>query len=81
MDRAPILCSQFAQDKAYSARRFGGLPTGDWWRLLESEPALLHGITKTDRLSCSAAGFPSWPKGGPSAGSACPGGRPNRTCR
>jgi uncharacterized protein GlcG (DUF336 family) len=50
MDRAPLLCIQIAQDKAYSVASFGGLPTSDWWRMLESEPALLHGIVKTDRL-------------------------------
>jgi uncharacterized protein GlcG (DUF336 family) len=50
MDHAPLLCVQLAQDKAYSVSSFGGLPTDEWWRLLESEPALLHGIVKTDRL-------------------------------
>ena len=35
-----------------------GLPTGDWWRLLESEPALLHGIVKTDRLVVFGGGVP-----------------------
>jgi len=58
MDRAPILCSQIAQDKAYSVAAFGGLPTSDWWRLLESEPALMHGITKTDRLIVFGGGVP-----------------------
>jgi uncharacterized protein GlcG (DUF336 family) len=58
MDRAPILCAQIAQDKAYSVAAFGGLPTGEWWRLLESEPALLHGITKTERLVVFGGGVP-----------------------
>ena len=58
MDRAPILCSQIAQDKAYSVAAFGGLPTSDWWRLLESEPALLHGIVKTERLIIFGGGVP-----------------------
>ena len=58
MDRAPLLCVQIAQDKAYSVAAFGGLPTGDWWRLLESEPALLHGIVKTDRLIVFGGGVP-----------------------
>jgi uncharacterized protein GlcG (DUF336 family) len=36
MDHAPLLCSQIAQDKAYSvAASFGGLPASDEWRLLE----------------------------------------------
>ena len=37
---------------------FGGLPTSDWWRMLESEPALLHGIVKTDRLIVFGGGVP-----------------------
>jgi hypothetical protein len=37
---------------------FGGLPTSDWWRLLESEPALLHGIVKTERLIVFGGGVP-----------------------
>jgi glc operon protein GlcG len=58
MDRAPLLCVQIAQDKAYSVASFGGLPTAEWWRLLESEPALLHGIVKTDRLVVFGGGVP-----------------------
>jgi glc operon protein GlcG len=58
MDRAPLLCVQLAQDKAYSVSSFGGLPTDEWWRLLESEPALLHGIVKTDRLVVFGGGVP-----------------------
>jgi glc operon protein GlcG len=58
MDRAPLLCIQIAQDKAYSVASFGGLPTSDWWRMLESEPALLHGIVKTDRLIVFGGGIP-----------------------
>jgi glc operon protein GlcG len=58
MDRAPLLSVQMAQDKAYSVASFGGLPTGEWWRLLESEPALLHGIVKTDRLIVFGGGVP-----------------------
>jgi len=58
MDRAPLLCVQIAQDKAYSVAAFGGLPTGQWWRMLESEPALLHGIVKTDRLTVFGGGVP-----------------------
>jgi glc operon protein GlcG len=58
MDRAPLLCVQIAQDKAYSVASFGGLPTSDWWHMLESEPALLHGIIKTDRLTVFGGGVP-----------------------
>src|SRR6476469_5979753 len=58
MDRAPLLCVHIAQDKAYSVASFGGLPTSDWWRMLESEPALLHGIVMTDRLVVFGGGVP-----------------------
>jgi glc operon protein GlcG len=58
MDRAPLLCVQIAQDKAFSVASFGGLPTAEWWRLLESEPALLHGIVKTERLVVFGGGVP-----------------------
>jgi glc operon protein GlcG len=58
MDGAPLLCIQIAQDKAFSVASFGGLPTEEWWRLLESEPALLHGIVKTDRLIVFGGGVP-----------------------
>lgn len=58
MDRAPLLCIQIAHDKAYSVSSFGGLPTSDWWRMLESEPALLHGLVKTDRLVIFGGGVP-----------------------
>jgi glc operon protein GlcG len=58
MDRAPLLCVRIAQDKAYSVASFAGKPTGDWWSMLESEPALLHGIVKTDRLIVFGGGVP-----------------------
>jgi glc operon protein GlcG len=58
MDHAPILCGQIAQDKAYSVAVFGGLPTSEWWSLLESDPPLMHGITKTDRLIVFGGGVP-----------------------
>jgi glc operon protein GlcG len=58
MDRAPLLCIQIAHDKAYSVSSFGGLPTSDWWRMLESEPALLHGLVKTDWLVIFGGGVP-----------------------
>ena len=58
MDHAPILCAQIAQDKAYSVATFGGLPTSEWWPMLESDPPLLHGITKTERLIAFGGGVP-----------------------
>jgi uncharacterized protein GlcG (DUF336 family) len=58
MDHAPIMCAQIAQDKAYSVAAFAGLPTSGWWRLLEADPALMHGITKTERLIVFGGGVP-----------------------
>jgi glc operon protein GlcG len=58
MDQAPLLCIQIAQDKAISVASFGGLPTSEWWNLLENEPALRHGIIKTDRLIVFGGGVP-----------------------
>jgi uncharacterized protein GlcG (DUF336 family) len=58
MDRAPLMCVQIAQDKAYSVAAFKGLPTDRWWGMLESEPPLLHGIVKTERLTVFGGGVP-----------------------
>ena len=58
MDGASLLCIQIAQDKAFSVASFGGLPTSEWWSLLESEPALLHGLVKTKRLTVFGGGVP-----------------------
>jgi glc operon protein GlcG len=58
MDQAPLLCIQIAQDKAFSVASFGGLRTSEWWNLLESDPALRHGIVKTDRLIVFGGGVP-----------------------
>jgi uncharacterized protein GlcG (DUF336 family) len=58
MDGAPLLSVQLAQDKAYSVCAFQGLPTDQWWPLLEGEGALRHGIVKTDRLVVFGGGVP-----------------------
>ncbi len=49
MDGAPPLSARIAMDKAYTVAAFG-LPTHAWWDLIKDEPALVHGITKTERL-------------------------------
>jgi glc operon protein GlcG len=49
MDGAPLLSGQIAQDKAYTVAAFG-LPTHEWFEMIKDEPALLHGIVKTERL-------------------------------
>jgi len=57
MDGAPLLSGQIAQDKAYTVAAFG-LPTHAWFDLIKDEPALLHGIVKTDRLVVFGGGVP-----------------------
>lgn len=57
MDGAPLLSAQIAQDKAYTVAAFG-LPTHEWFQLIKDEPALLHGIVKTDRLIVFGGGVP-----------------------
>ncbi|AQT81823.1 cobalamin adenosyltransferase [Mycolicibacterium litorale] len=58
MDGAALLSTSIAQDKAYTVAAFGGLPTHSWYDLIKDEPALLHGIVKTDRLIVFAGGVP-----------------------
>jgi glc operon protein GlcG len=58
MDGAPLMSAQLAQDKAYSVCAFHGLPTHEWWSMLESEGALRAGIVKTDRLVIFGGGAP-----------------------
>src|SRR5258705_10887140 len=50
MDGAPILSTAIAQDKAYTVAAFNGMPTHEWWPVIESEPALRNGIVHTPRL-------------------------------
>ncbi|GAA0667597.1 heme-binding protein [Streptomyces thermocarboxydovorans] len=57
MDSAPLLSAQIALDKAYTVAAFG-LPTHEWFDLIKDEPALLHGIVKTDRLVVFGGGVP-----------------------
>lgn len=44
-------------DKAYTVSAFG-LPTHAWWDVIKDEPALVHGITKTERLIIFGGGVP-----------------------
>jgi uncharacterized protein GlcG (DUF336 family) len=57
MDGAPLLSSGISQNKAYTAAAFG-IPTSKWYPLIEKEPALLHGIVHTDRLTVFEGGIP-----------------------
>lgn len=58
MDGAALLSVQIAQDKAYTAISFGGLATNEWYDFIKSDPPLLHGIVKTERLIVFGGGYP-----------------------
>lgn len=67
MDGAAQLSVSIAQDKAYTVAAFGGVPTHRWFELIKDDPALLHGIVKTERLIVFGGGVPVW-SGGQLAG-------------
>ena len=56
MDGAPLLSAQLAQDKGYSVVAFNGMATREWWDLIRDEPALVHGLVKTARLTVFGGG-------------------------
>jgi uncharacterized protein GlcG (DUF336 family) len=56
MDGAPLLSAQLAQDKGYSVVAFNGLATREWWDAIRDEPALVHGLVKTARLTVFGGG-------------------------
>lgn len=56
MDGAPSLSATIAADKAWTVTSFNGLPTAAWWGLIAEDPALVHGITKTPRLTIFGGG-------------------------
>lgn len=58
MHGAPLLSVSIAQDKAYTVAAFGGLATHEWFEMIKDDPALLHGIIKTERLIVFAGGLP-----------------------
>ncbi len=58
MDGAPRLSARIAADKAYTVAAFNGLPTDRWWDLIKDDPALVHGITHTPRLTIFGGGAP-----------------------
>ncbi len=57
MDNAPLLSIEIAQNKAYTAVAFG-LPTHEWYSLIEHQPALKTGIVHTNRLVVFGGGYP-----------------------
>ncbi len=58
MDGAPLLSTSIAQDKAWTVAAFNGVPTHDWFGLIEGEPALREGIVHRDRLVVFGGGVP-----------------------
>lgn len=56
MDGAPRLSAGIAANKAYSVAGFGGMPTANWWEAIKDEPALVHGLTLTPRLTIFGGG-------------------------
>jgi len=58
MDGAPLLSSGIAQDKAWTVTAFNGIPTHEWFDLIEGEPALREGIVHRDRLVVFGGGVP-----------------------
>ena len=48
--------AQLAQDKGYSVVAFNGMATREWWDAIRDEPALVHGLVKTARLTVFGGG-------------------------
>lgn len=58
IDAAPRMCAEIARNKAYSVSAFKGMPTSMWWSAISNEPALVHGLTHTPRLTIFPGGLP-----------------------
>lgn len=57
MDGAPLLSSDIAINKAYTAAGFG-IATHAWHEFIKDDPPLLHGIVHTARLVTFGGGYP-----------------------
>lgn len=57
MDGAPLLSSDIAINKAYTAAGFG-MATHAWHEFIKDDAPLLHGIVHTDRLVTFGGGYP-----------------------
>lgn len=57
-DGAPLISMGIARDKAYTVAAFNGLPTHDWFGILEGDQALREGIVHRDRLVIFGGGVP-----------------------
>jgi uncharacterized protein GlcG (DUF336 family) len=56
MDRAPILSTEIAQNKAYTA--LFGVSTQDFFNFIQGDPSLLAGIPTLARVAAYGGGFP-----------------------
>jgi uncharacterized protein GlcG (DUF336 family) len=56
MDGAPILSTEIAQNKAYTA--LFGVPTQDFFDFIQGDPSLLAGIPTLARVAAYGGGFP-----------------------
>src|ERR1700682_2067356 len=56
MDGAPILSTEIAQNKAYTA--LFGVPTQDFFNFIQGDPSLLAGIPTLARVAAYGGGFP-----------------------
>ena len=57
MDGAPLLSTDIATNKAYTAAAYG-LATHVWHDFIKEDPPLLHGIVHTPRLVVFGGGYP-----------------------
>jgi glc operon protein GlcG len=58
MDGAPLLSVDIAANKAYTVVAFKGMPTHLWWGALKDDPALVQGLTLTNRFIIFGGGIP-----------------------
>jgi glc operon protein GlcG len=58
MDGAALLSVDIAANKAYTVIAFKGLPTHIWWDAIKNEPALVHGLTLSNRFIIFGGGIP-----------------------
>lgn len=62
MDNAPLLSIEISQNKAYTAAAFG-IPTHEWYPMIEHTPQLKYGIVHTSRLVIFGGGYPIFNEG------------------
>ena len=56
MDKAPILCIEMAQNKAYTA--LFGVPTEEFFKFIAGDPSLLAGVPMQARVAAYGGGIP-----------------------